>query len=863
MAKTKGLTPVMQQYVDLKNKNEDAILFFRLGDFYEIFFEDAELVAKELELTLTKRNSGLDEPAKMCGVPYHSVDPYISKLIDKGYKVAIADQMSDPASSKGLVEREVVRVVTKGTDLSSLSKDKNNYIACAYQNIANIGLVYADISTGEIRATTVIGRRRLLDELAKIRPSQLICNDKIYHDEEAVHVFRDVFDIQVEKKSDGFFDDQEGEKLIKTSFNVASSSVLGVFEREMATALGSLLLYLQNTNPLCLNGFTELRTYTGETFMKLDSSTIRNLEIHETMKDKSKKGSLLGVLDKTKTAMGARKLRHFLEEPLIDESIINARLDAVESLVDDVLALKELQGYLAPIYDIERISTRILYASANARDLLSLKQSIATLPDIKRLIKSLDTRLFNEMSERFDVLADIYEMIDKAIDEDAPISLKDGGIFKSGYDEGIDELREITLNGRNFLANLEAKEREKTGISKLKVKYNKVFGYFFEVTNSYLDMVPDYFIRKQTMSNCERFFTEELKGMESSILGGKEKLISLEYHLFTEIRNELAGHLKRFKMQADIISEIDAIASFADVSRLSNFVKPSINTEGIIDIKDGRHPVVEKLMNTELFIPNDTYLDLEDNRFSIITGPNMAGKSTYMRQVAIISLMAQIGCFVPASEANIAVVDRIFTRVGASDDLSAGRSTFMVEMTEVANIVRNASKNSLIILDEIGRGTSTFDGLSIAWAVVEFISNKTSMGAKTLFATHYHELTELEGKVDGVLNYSVDVSEDGEDIIFLRKIIRGSAMRSYGIEVARLAGVPQGIINRSKAILSELNKADITKTGDAIMQASESVQMDLFDTASSEVVEVLRGINVDEMTPMQALSTLNELKKMI
>ncbi len=861
-SKKSGLTPVMRQYVNLKNKNKDAFLFFRLGDFYEIFFDDAKIVAKELELTLTKRRAGLDEPVPMCGVPHHSLEPYINKLVEKGYKVAIADQMEEAGAGKKLVERDVVRVVTKGTNTSDVKHDKNNYLACIYQNISNVAIAYADISTGEIKATTVLGRRRCLDEIAKVRPSQIICNEKIYNDEDLLDIFENVFNIQVDRKTDGFFDDYDCEAVIKSALEVKRPSELGVFDKEILRAFGGLLLYLQHVNPLCLNSFTTLTLYSGDTYMNLDASTIRNLEIHETMKDKSKKGSLLGVLDKTKTAMGARKLRHFLEEPLISVDRINERLDAVEVLYQDRELLKDLQKLLMPIYDIERISTRILYGNASGRDLLALKQSISTLSDIYELIKDLDVKFFEEISERFDTLEDIFELIDGAISEEAPISIKDGGIFKESYSEEIDELREITTNGKKWLAKLEFSEREKTGIKNLKVKYNKVFGYFLEVTNSNLSLVPDYYIRKQTMSNCERFFTQELKDMESSILGGKEKLVSLEYHLFTKLRTELGNHLSRFKMQSDIISLIDAIGSLSEISRANDYVKPVINKDGIIDIKDGRHPVVEKLMDMELFIPNDTYLDLNDNRFSIITGPNMAGKSTYMRQVALITLMAQIGCFVPAMEANISVVDRIFTRVGASDDLSAGRSTFMVEMTEVANIARNASSNSLIILDEIGRGTSTFDGLSIAWAVVEFVSNKKMMGAKTLFATHYHELTELEGTVDGVVNYCVDVKENGEEIIFLRKIVKGSAMKSYGIEVARLAGVPRGIINRSKEILKELERADIAKV-DPSKKIDDNVQIDLFKQDYDEVIDVIKEADVNKLTPIEALKLLDDIKKML
>ncbi len=853
----------MEQYLSLKEQNKDAILLFRLGDFYEVFFDDAKVAAKELEITLTKRNSGLEEPTPMCGVPYHSVDPYIDRLIEKGYKVAIAEQMEDPSLTKGLVKREVVRIVTKGTNTNSLSKDENNYLACIYKNTLNISLAYCDVSTGEIKATTLPLQGSLVDEIAKIRPSQIICSDKIFSNFELINTFENIFDIQVEKKEDSFFNKNECIGLINGVFGVKFISNVGLFDDELAIAVGALLNYLQHTNPSFLDIMTDIDVYKNDSFMRLDNNTIRNLELKETIKDKIKKGSLFGILDKTKTAMGARLLRNFIEEPLVDKNRINARLDAVELLLDNRVITSELKEYLIPIYDIERIVTKLFHGSANARDMLALKQSLSTLVPIKNLIDEMDSTLFNSLSVRYDTLEDVYDILDESIREEAPISIKDGGIFKDGYNEYVDELREVTTKGTKWLAEFEAREKEKTGIKNLKVKYNKVFGYFLEVTNSNLNMVPDYFIRKQTMTNCERYFTDELKKMEDMILGGREKLLNLEYQLFISLKESLTKHVKRFKNQAKIISEIDVLVSFSEVSYINGYVKPTINEDGIIDIIDGRHPVVEKIIDTEQFISNDSYLDKEENRFLIITGPNMAGKSTYMRQVALITLMAQIGCFVPAREANISIVDRIFTRVGASDDLTSGRSTFMVEMTEVANIVRNATSNSLIILDEIGRGTSTFDGLSIAWAVTEYISDKKVIGAKTLFATHYHELTELEGSIDGVLNYSVDVRESGEDIVFLRKIIRGSAMKSYGIEVARLAGVPRHVVSRAKEILEKLEQADIARVDyeSTIKLAPE--QLTLFDNSNEVIIDLLKELDINETTPMEAFKILSDIKGML
>ncbi len=863
------LTPMMQQYMDVKQEHKDAILFFRLGDFYEMFFEDAITASKELEITLTAKSCGLEEKAPMCGVPHHSAESYINKLIEKGYKVAIGEQLEDPKSVKGIVKRGVVRVVTPGTNMNSqsLEASKHNYLLAVYQNIAHYGIAYVDISTGDFSVTQVQGYQKVIDELAKIQPSEIVCNANVAGNEHLMDVIEGRFKAYVNVKEDWYFDKSRCNEAIMRQLDIKAVAGLGFADKEEAMITsGALVQYLEETQKSQLKHLTHIKYYATEDYMLLDLSSRRNLELVETLREKERRGSLLWVLDKTKTAMGARLLRQYVEQPLISKEAIDRRLDCVEELVDNMMDREELREYLMPIYDIERLMSRISTQSANGRDLQAFRQSLGMIGPIKSLVGGLSAKGFVCISEELDELADLYETIENALVEEPPVTIREGKLIRSGYHEEVDRFRLATTDGKQWLAELEARERERTGIKNLKVKYNKVFGYHLEVTNSYLDLVPEDYMRKQTMANCERYITPELKEMENTILGAEEKLVALEYDLFTELRDGLASQVRRIKQTADHLAELDVLQSLAEASYKEDFCRPVINEEGKIDIVDGRHPVVEKMMGNDQFISNNTYLDLNDHRFSIITGPNMAGKSTYMRQVALITLMAQIGCFVPASSADIAICDRIFTRVGASDDLASGQSTFMVEMTEVANILRNATQKSLIILDEIGRGTSTFDGLSIAWAVVEYIVNAKTIGAKTLFATHYHELTELEGKVDGVQNYCISVKEQGDDIIFLRKIIQGGANNSYGIQVAKLAGVPEFVVNRAKKILEELDQADITKHAEGIkvmeVPEEEAFQLDLFGEGHSEVIDRLKQLDINHLTPIDALNLIAELKKM-
>lgn len=865
----KNLTPMMQQYMDVKENYKDAILFFRLGDFYEMFFEDAITASRELEITLTGKNCGLNEKAPMCGVPHHAAEAYINKLIDKGYKVAIGEQIEDPKLAKGLVKRDVVRVVTPGTNMNtqSLQADKHNYLLAIYQNIANYGIAYVDISTGDFKATQVSGYHKVLDELAKIQPSEIVCNETIMANEALMSQIQSRFKAFLNVKDNWFFDESRCIEAIKDQLAIKAIEGLGFKEKsEAIIGSGALIQYLVETQKSQLKHLTHIHYYATEDYMLLDLSTRRNLELVETLREKDRRGSLLWVLDKTKTAMGARMLRQQIEQPLINIEAIEGKLDSVEELVDHAMLREELREYLMPVYDIERLMSRISCQTANGRDLQAFRQSIGMIGPIVTLLEDLKSDRFIHIENQMDTLSDLYSTIEMVLMEEPPITIREGKLIKSGYNEEVDRLRSATTDGKVWLAELEASERERTGIKNLKVKYNKIFGYYLEVTNSYLGMVPEDYIRKQTMSNGERYITPGLKEMENTILGAEEKLTALEYELFIELREGLGGEVRRIKQSADYLAELDVLQSLAEASYKENFCRPCINDAGRVQIKDGRHPVVEKMMGNDQFISNDTYLDLEAHRFSIITGPNMAGKSTYMRQVALITLMAQVGCFVPASKADISVCDRIFTRVGASDDLASGQSTFMVEMTEVANILRNGTKNSLIILDEIGRGTSTFDGLSIAWAVVEYIVNSATIGAKTLFATHYHELTELEGKIEGVQNYCISVQEQGDDIIFLRKIIQGGANNSYGIQVAKLAGVPIHVVERAKIILKELDQADITKHAEAIkvMEApqQEVVQLNLFDQAPSEIMTILRSADTNSMTPIEALNLLAQLSNM-
>ena len=871
------LTPMMQQYMKTKEQYKDCILFYRLGDFYEMFFDDAITASRELEITLTGKNCGLEERAPMCGVPFHSVDGYLNRLVSKGYKVAICEQMEDPASAKGIVRREVVRIATPGTnlDMQALDESRNNYIMCVVYIADRFGMSVADVTTGEYLVTEIDSGEKLFDEIYKFMPSELICNEAFYMSGMNLDDMKNRLGITIYSLDAWYFDDAICSQTLKDHFQVGTLNGLGIADYDCGMiAAGALLGYLKETQKTSLSHMSKLIPYTTGRYMLLDSSTRRNLELCETLREKQKRGSLLWVLDKTKTAMGARTLRKYIEQPLINRKDIEDRLNAVEELKDNAISREEIREYLSPVYDLERLVSRITYKSANPRDMIAFQSSLSMLPHIKYILSEMKSPLLKTLYEQLDTLEDLCSLVQNAICDEPPIAMKEGGIIRDGYHEEVDKLRQAKSSGKDWLARLEAQEREKTGIKNLRIRYNKVFGYYLEVTNSFKNLVPDYYTRKQTLANAERYIIPELKELEDTILGAEDKLYALEYELFCDIRERIAGVVIRIQATASAIAQIDTFASLALVAEQNRYVRPKINEKGVIDIRDGRHPVVEKMIPNDMFITNDTYLNDKKNRISIITGPNMAGKSTYMRQTALIVLMAQIGSFVPADSANIGLVDRIFTRVGASDDLASGQSTFMVEMTEVANILRNATSKSLLILDEIGRGTSTFDGLSIAWAVIEHISNSKLLGAKTLFATHYHELTELEGKIDNVNNYCIAVKEKGDDIIFLRKIVKGGADKSYGIQVARLAGVPESVTNRAKEIVEELVDADITgRIKDIAVQGHapkirtkkydevDLAQMSLFDTVKDDdVLEEIKALDVSNLTPIDALNTLYQLQ---
>lgn len=873
------LSPMMAHYLETKKQYPDCILFYRLGDFYEMFFEDAKTASRELEITLTGKECGLEERAPMCGVPYHAVDNYLNRLVQKGYKVAIAEQMEDPKTAKGLVKREVIRVVTPGTITSSqaLEESKNNYLMGIVYMDGVFGISSADISTGDYLVTEVRSERTLLDEIYKFSPSEIICNEAFYMSGIDLEELKNRLHVVVTALEHRFFSDDSCRKLLREHFHVNHLDGLGISQYEAGTiAAGAVLQYLCETQKSTLEHLTGITPYTTGQYMMLDTSTRRNLELTETLREKQKRGTLLWVLDKTKTAMGARMLRSFVEQPLISRERILDRQNAVEELNMNYISREEMAEYLNAVYDLERLIGRISYKTANPRDLIAFKSSLAMLPHIKQLLGEFQSPLLRQVDEEMDTLADLTDLIERAIVEEPPISVREGGMIKDGYSEEADRLRHAKTQGKDWLADLEAEEKEKTGIKTLKVKFNKVFGYYFEVTNSFKDQVPDYFIRRQTLTNAERFTTERLKELEGTILGAEDKLFSLEYDLFCQVRDAVGARVETIQQTAKAIALLDVLVSLSAVATRQNYVKPKINEKGVIHIKNGRHPVVEQMMRDDLFVANDTYLDNGKNRISIITGPNMAGKSTYMRQTALITLMAQIGSFVPADEANIGLCDRIFTRVGASDDLASGQSTFMVEMTEVANILRNATRNSLLILDEIGRGTSTFDGLSIAWAVVEYISSTKTLGAKTLFATHYHELTELEGAISGVNNYCIAVKEQGDNIVFLRKIVKGGADKSYGIQVAKLAGVPEPVISRAKELVEELSDADITARAKEIASGSRSAQprrsverpdevdlrqMSIFDTVREEdIIRELMDLDISRLSPVEALVTLDKFQ---
>ena len=878
MAKKGKLTPMMQQYMQIKEENKDCILFYRLGDFYEMFFDDAILASKELEITLTGKDCGMEERAPMCGIPFHAADTYINQLVKKGYKVAIGEQVEDPKLAKGLVKREVIRIVTPGTNLSSesLEESKNNYLMCISYVGKNYGISVTDLSTGVFKTCQIQQAEKVVDEINKFQPSEVLYQAGVEQVEE-IHAVCERLQVSHTEAPDYYFNLETDEETLKRQFHINSIEGLGLKDSPACVAsCGALMQYLHETQMSSLSHINHIETYSVDSFMILDSATRRNLELTETLRDKQKRGSLLWVLDKTKTAMGARKLREFVEQPLLYKDAIEKRLDAIEAINKELIVREELREYLNTIYDLERLLTRIALKTANPRDLLAFKTSIQYLPDIYNLLRELPCERINEIYEDYDSLEDLYDLLEQAIVEEPPVSIKEGGIFKQGYRDEIDELRLAKTECKTWLADLESKEREKTGIKGLKIKYNKVFDYYFEVTNSFKSLVPDYFIRKQTLVNAERFTTDELNTLSGKILGAEDKLYALEYDCYVELREKLAAALVRVQKMAGYIAELDALCSLAYVADKNNYVRPSLNTDGVIDIKGGRHPVVEKMLANDSFVENDTYLNNAESRISIITGPNMAGKSTYMRQTALITLMAQIGSFVPAESANIGLCDRIFTRVGASDDLASGQSTFMIEMNEVANILRNATKDSLLILDEIGRGTSTFDGLSIAWAVVEYIADPNILGAKTLFATHYHELTELEGKLSSVNNFCIAVQEEGDDIVFLRKIIKGGADRSYGIQVARLAGVPEPVLKRAREICNELIDSDITtKVKDIDIKPALSEQPKKKETRSSDyeqlslfsspvemtIANELKTMDLNNMTPIKAMLYLQELQE--
>ncbi len=871
------VTPMMGQYLELKKEYKDCLLFFRLGDFYELFFEDALVASRELEITLTGRDCGQAERAPMCGVPHHSVDGYIARLVEKGFKVAICEQMENPKGLKTIVKREVVRVITPGTVIDSqmLDEGKNSYIMCIYQDTKGYGFALADITTGEFLTSSIRARdkvkdddkaydeKKLLDEIAKFMPREIITNNGFTSKEKV----ESVFNLKTSTYYEWSFNSSNANIKLCNHLKVINLFGYGLEGNLHAvSASGALLEYLTETQKNSLAHISTVKNYQIETGMVLDISSRKNLELTESMRDKNKKGSLLWVLDKTKTSMGARLLRKWIEQPITNPTEINKRLESVEELKDDLISREELRDILNTIHDIERLMGKVIYKNANARDLCCLKNSFEHLPTLKGLLLSRNSEVFREMNNAFDELSDLHKKISLTIIDEPPVSIKDGGLIRDYFNADLDRYREAKTKGTTWLLAVETREKESTGIKNLKVRYNKVFGYYIEVTNSYLNLVPDSYIRRQTLSNCERYTTTELKEIEEAILGADEHINELEYDIFVKLRDEIASQIERVQLMAYMIAGIDALQSLATVADSNNYVKPQINTSGIIEIKNGRHPVVEKLIS-QAFVPNDIYLDMKDSRLSIITGPNMAGKSTYMRQTALIVLMAQLGSFIPADSGNIGVVDRIFTRVGASDDLATGQSTFMVEMSEVANILHNASPNSLLILDEIGRGTSTFDGLSIAWSVLEYISK--SIGAKTLFATHYHELTELEGKVSGVKNYCITVQEDGEEIVFLRKIALGGADNSYGIHVAKLAGIPEKVLKRSNEILAALNSADITKRTKVSKDATHTqTEPDIYYppkkcSANKRIlINELYELDVNALTFNELAKKINSLKSL-
>ena len=863
-------SPMMQHYLATKEKYKDCILFYRLGDFYEMFFDDAVNVSQELELTLTGKDCGQEQRAPMCGIPYHAAESYIAKLVQNGHKVAICEQLEDPKLAKGIVKRDVIRVVTPGTVTESnlLEEKKNNFIMSIFKKGIFFGIAICDISTGDFYASEIKEENnfeRLLDEISRYSPSEIIANEMLTGCEEEISKIKERFDVYISEETEEKFSEDTENIYEQYALSDDKGNIVKDLEKRLfaVSAINGLIKYIEDTQKTKLEHINRITIYTITKYMSLDINARRNLELTEKMRDKSKKGTLLWVLDKTSTSMGGRLLRRWISDPLIDENEINERLEAVEELKENIILRGELLDKLKGVYDMERLAGKIAYGNVNARELNSLKASSSKLPEIKSMIKNSKSKMLRNLYEELDSLEDIYELIDKAIVDDPPILVTEGGVIKMGYNTEIDELKTAMTQGKTWLVQLEAREKEETGIKGLKVGYNKVFGYYLEVTKSNLALVPDRYIRKQTLTGGERYITEELKELESKVLGAEEKVVGLEYQAFVQIREQIKSQIQRVQKSALAISKLDVLCSFAQVAEDLNYCKPEVDRSGIIEIKEGRHPVIEKMLPAGSFVANDTYMDKESNRLSIITGPNMAGKSTYMRQVALITLMAQIGSFVPATSAHIGVVDKIFTRVGASDDLSMGQSTFMVEMMEVANILKEATSNSLVVLDEIGRGTSTYDGLSIAWAVAEYIEDKEKCGAKTLFATHYHELTGLENTLEGVKNYSIAVKEKGEDIIFLRKIVEGGTDESYGVHVARLAGVPKVVTQRANEILKQIERKNVltNKTVEKENKKQVSGQLDMFNFKLAEIAHELDKVNIDELTPIDALNTLVKIKE--
>ena len=864
-------SPMMQKYLETKEQYNDCILFYRLGDFYEMFFDDAILVSRELEITLTGKDCGLEERAPMAGIPYHAAENYIARLVSKGYKVAICEQLEDPKTTKGIVKRGVIKVVTPGTVVESnmLEERKNNYIMSVCKAGLYFGIAVSDISTGEFYSTEIKETNNfslLMDEISRYSPAEIVANKMMNESEAEILKIKTRFpEVYITSCDESYF----SEDISKTvqNFRLVDSKGNDIEKADdkllSIASINALKEYITSTQMTDLSHINKVIIYSVSKYMSLDINARRNLEITEKLRDRSKKGTLLWVLDKTSTSMGGRLLRRWLNDPLIDEVEINKRLGAVEELKNDIMLRGEVIENLKKVYDIERLAGKMAYGNGTPRDMITLKNSLSRLPDIKQVLQNVNSEYLKEIYQNIDELKDIHELIEKSIVDDPPMTTKDGGYIKLGYDENIDTLKHATTDGKSWLMKLEEDEKEKTGIKSLKIGFNKVFGYYIEVTNLYKDMVPDTYIRKQTLTNGERYITEELKNMENQILGAEEKVIKLELEAFRQIREEIAGNVKRMQKTAEAISSLDVLTSFAQVAEEMNYCKPTINKDGILNIKEGRHPVIEKMLSSGEFVSNDTYLDTDQNRLAIITGPNMAGKSTYMRQVALITLMAQVGSFVPATEATIGVVDKIFTRVGASDDLSMGQSTFMVEMMEVASILKEATKNSLVILDEIGRGTSTYDGLSIAWAVAEYIADKEKCGAKTLFATHYHEMTTLEKEGNGIKNYSIAVKEKGEDIIFLRKIVEGGTDESYGVHVAKLAGVPKDVTKRANEILKSLERKSVLKDKKPEKEDKKKVegQFDMFNYKLAEVAHELDMVNLNELTPIDALNTLVRIKE--